>query len=159
MTYLLKFYTSNSIKGLFMIQHSAKDSCKYSEYPMILTKILNCGYLHGSNMALRREIFRQFKFDENLKGYSYMEDFLLSYSIYRKYPNSLYITPYAKCVHKVSREGRTETSLFESPHNRKCRKYVLMKLFGVKGLFIFFWQTAGLLLLSTMRKVRRYIRR
>jgi glycosyltransferase involved in cell wall biosynthesis len=156
-TYLLKFYTSNLFKGLFMIQHSAKDSCKYSEYPMILTKILNCEYLHGSNMALRREIFRQFKFDENLKGYSYMEDFLLSHSIYKKYPNSLYITPYAKCIHKVSREGRTETSLFESPHKRKCRKYVLMKLFGVKGLFIFFWQTAGLLLLSIMRKVRRYI--
>lgn len=66
-------------------------------------------------MAFRREILRQFKFDESLKGYSYMEDLLLSHSIHKKYPNSLYITPYAKCIHKVSREGRTEVSLFESP--------------------------------------------
>jgi len=157
--FLLKHCTSNFIKKVFMIQHFTKDSCKLFEYPIILTKIVDCEYLHGSNMAYKHEIFNHFKFDENLKGYSYMEDLLLSHSVHKKYPNSLYITPYAKCIHKVSKEGRTVTSLFESPYLRKCRKYVLTKLFGIKGLFIFFWQTAGLLLLSTMRKVWHYIRR
>jgi len=124
---LLKFYAFNSIKRVFLIQHYTTDSCKYSEYPIILTKIIDCSYLQGSNMAFRREIFRQFKFDENLKGYSYMEDLLLSHLIHKKYPNCLYITPHAKCIHKVSEEGRTEMSLFESPHKRRCRKYVLTK--------------------------------
>ena len=161
--HLLKYHLMNTFRKTFLLSYlrhfSEKSVGLFEGYPIVIAKIINCAGLSGSNMAFRREIFRQFKFDENLKGYSYMEDLLLSHSIHRKYPNSLYITPYAKCVHKVSREGRTETSLFESLTTVKCRKYVLMKLFGVKGLLIFFWQTAGLLLLSIMRKVRRYIRK
>jgi glycosyltransferase involved in cell wall biosynthesis len=160
--YLRKHHLINNLRKFFSLshlKHSEIEKCKLFEYPARLTNVVSCEALAGSNMAFKREVFNHLKFDENLKSYSYMEDKLFTHSVYKKYPDSLYITPYAKCIHKVSREGRTETSLFESPHKRKCRKYVLMKLFGVKGLLIFFWQTAGLLLLSTMRKVRRYIRR
>ena len=111
-------------------------------------------------MAYKRAIFEKLKlkFDENLKEYSYMEDLLFSYSIHKKYPNSLYITPYAKCIHKVSREGRDKAAFFETPHLRACRKYVLMQLFGVKGLLIFFRQTVGLLLLGIIRRILSFIK-
>jgi len=160
--YLRRHHLINNLRKFFSLSHlnrSGMKKCKLFEYPARLTNVVSCEALAGSNMAFKKEVFTWLKFDENLKGYSYMEDKLFSHSIYKKYPSSLYITPYAKCIHKVSREGRTVTSFFESPHIRKCRKYVLTKLFGVKGLFIFFWQTAGLLLLSITRKVWRYIRR
>jgi|YelNatPaOPRAMG01_1025707.scaffolds.fasta_scaffold42493_3 hypothetical protein len=47
------------LKRVFLIQQYTTDSCKYSAYPIILTKIVDCSYLHGSNMAFRREIFRK----------------------------------------------------------------------------------------------------
>jgi len=149
---LLKHFVLNSIRKLFLVQHFSVDRCNLFEYPLILTRVTNCQYLSGSNMAFRRIIFNEFKFDENLLKYAYLEDLLFTHSIYKKYPNSLYITPYAKYIHKVSEEGRIyRISLLEDPFLRVCRKYVLMKLFGVKGLIIFGWQTLGLLALSISR--------
>jgi len=150
---LMKYFTINNLKKLFLIQHFTTDSCNLFEYPLLLTKIINCESLSGSNMGFKRVIFNEFKYDENLLKYSYMEDMLLTHSIHRKYPNSLYITPNAKCIHKVSEERRIKGSIFEHPHLRVCRKYVLMKLFGIKGLLIFGWQTLGLLTLNISRKI------
>ncbi|MEM0357294.1 MAG: glycosyltransferase family 2 protein [Candidatus Bathyarchaeia archaeon] len=144
---------------LSYIRHSETKKFKLFQYPSNLQKITLCESLSGSNMALKRSVFDEFKFDENLLKYSYMEDKLFTYSVYKKYPNSLYITPYAKCVHKVSEEGRITTSTFEHPHLRACRKYVLKKLFGTKGIIIFGWQTLGLLTLSISRKIWRFIRK
>ncbi|MEM2703870.1 MAG: glycosyltransferase family 2 protein [Candidatus Bathyarchaeia archaeon] len=134
---LLKYFALNNLRKLFLLLHFTSGACGPFEYPAILNKISNCESLSGSNMAFKRAIFDEFKFDENLLKYSYMEDTLFTYSVYKKYPNSLYITPYAKCVHKVSEEGRITTSTFEHPHLRACRKYVLKKLFGTKGIIIF----------------------
>jgi len=142
----LKFVAINSVKKMFRHTHWTINSCKLFEYPMFLTEIVNCEWLSGSNMAFRREIFNEFKFDENLLKYAYMEDLLFTYSLYRKYPQSLYITPHAKIIHKWSEEGRLRGSI-EHPYVRSCRKYVLSKLFGVKGLLIFALQTLGLIVL------------
>ncbi len=100
----LKYVAANNLRKFFILSHFTINTCGFSKYPIILTKILNCKSLSGSNMAFKRAIFDEFKFDENLLKYSYMEDFLFTYSIHKKYPNSLYITPYAKCIHKVSEE-------------------------------------------------------
>lgn len=141
-------------------KHSETKKYKLFEYPVILQKVTLCESLTGSNMAFKRSIFNEFKFDEKLKKYSYMEDKMFCYPIQKRYPDGLYITPYAKCIHKASEEGRMyKTSLLEDPYLRVCRKYVLMKLFGAKGVIIFGWQTLGLLTLSISRKIWRFMRR
>jgi len=127
---------------IFCLKRNVKNSCKYFEYPIILTKIINCATLHGGCMAFKKNVLSEFRFDENLKKYSYMEDNLLSHSILQKYPNSLFITPYAKIIHKVSETGRMEDKAL-SKHQESCRKYVLTKLFGFKGLLIYYWQNIG----------------
>lgn len=145
----IKYYFRHIFNKIFYLQHGSKNSCKYSEYPIVLTKIINCEFLHGSNMAVKKMVFDEFRFDENLTKYSYMEDTLLSNSIFQKYPNSLFITPYAKIIHKVSEGGRMEDKeLIE--HKRRCRKYVLRTLFGFKGLLIYHWQSLGI---SIFRKL------
>jgi len=153
----LKFVAINNIKKMFRLMYLSINSCKLFEYPMFLTDVINCQRLSGSNMAFRREVFDEFKFDENLLKYAYMEDLLFTYSLYRKYPQSLYITPHAKIIHKRSEEGRLRAPI-EHPYLRSCRKYVLSKLFGVKGLLIFALQTLGLIILymlSILRSLKR----
>jgi hypothetical protein len=72
-----------------------------------------------------------------------MEDVLFSHSIFKKYPNGLFITPYAKCIHKSSETGRVERKELERLKDQH-RKYVLVKLFGLKGLFLYCWQSIGI---------------
>lgn len=76
-------YFINTLRRLFLLTHFTKDSCRLFEYPLILTRCVNCEVLGGSNMAVKRDILREFRFDENLKKYSYMEDVLFSYSIHK----------------------------------------------------------------------------
>jgi len=147
------YYFYQIFGKIFYSGRYSKNSCKFFEYPIILTKIINCTWLSGSNMAFKRNILNEFRFDENLTKYSYMEDKLLSYSIFQKYPNSLFITPYAKNIHKFSEAARMEYEELKE-HNLRCRKYVLTKLFGFKGLLIYHWQNIGLLI---GKRVKRYL--
>ena len=75
-------------------------------FPSFVDEIINCEWLSGANNSYRREILEEFKFDENLKKYSWGEDQDTSYRIFKKYPDSLFMTPYAKLIHKQSNEGR-----------------------------------------------------
>jgi GT2 family glycosyltransferase len=130
------------LNKVFFLGQSAKNSCKFFEYPVVLTKIINCERLSGANMTFKREVFDKFKFDENLQKYSYMEDVLFSHSIFKKHPKGLFITPYAKCVHKSSEAGRVESEELKRLSN-EYSKYVLIKLFGSKGALLYFWQNVG----------------
>ena len=127
---------------IFYLNYDTKNSCNFMEYPVILSKIINCEWLSGSNMAYKNNVFNEFRFDENLIKYSLGEDKLLSHSIFQKYPNSLFITPYAKIIHKVSESGRMENEELIK-HSNRCTKYVLKKLFGFKGLLIYHRQRIG----------------
>jgi glycosyltransferase involved in cell wall biosynthesis len=78
-------------------------------YPHPLTGVIECEWLSGTNSSYRRNILRSFKWDENLKRYSLWEDVDISYRIHKCYPGSLYITPYAKIIHKHSLIGRMKS--------------------------------------------------
>ncbi|MEM1581502.1 MAG: glycosyltransferase family A protein [Candidatus Bathyarchaeia archaeon] len=130
-----------------------RNSCKLFEYPANLTEIIECEWMSGSASAFRREIFDEFRFDEGLKGYSFMEDVLFSHSIFRKYPGRLFITPNAKYEHKFSPKNYEEAILLEE-HKKSCRKYVLWRLFGARGILLYYWQNIGILILSLMRKMK-----
>ena len=150
------YYIARIIRKMFLLPHHSKNSCKFLEYPIILTKTINCEALSGANMAFKRSILNEFKFDENLKKYSFMEDLLLSHSVYKKYPNDLYITPHAKCLHKTAKEGKMEGNEWRN-HLRQCRKYVLTKLFGLKGSLIYYWQNVGILIIGSLRKIWSFV--
>ena len=136
-------WLSQTVNRVFFLNRLSKDSCRFLEYPAVLTRIINCESLSGANMTYRREIFSEFKFDESLKKYCYMEDVLFSNSIFKKYPKGLFITPYAKCSHKSSEAGRIESKELERLKNQH-RKYVLMKLFGLRGALLYYWQNLGI---------------
>jgi glycosyltransferase involved in cell wall biosynthesis len=133
---------SQTVNRLFFLNHFVKDKCGFLEYPVILTKTINCEWLSGANMTYKREVFDEFQFDENLGKYSYMEDMLFSYQLFKKYRKSLFITPYAKCIHKGS-EVYTENKELKKLKNQH-KRYVLAKLFGFVGIFLHNWQNLGI---------------
>lgn len=101
---------SNSIKRVLFVFHFTSDACRVRplgiSLPYPLTKIINCGWLNGGTASYKREIFKDFRWDENLKAYSISEDKDLSYRICKRYPNSLFMTPYAKAIHTKSTAAR-----------------------------------------------------
>lgn len=54
----------------------------------------------------KREIFNEFKFEEKFEKWSFGEDRMLSYQIFKKYPGSLYFYPDAKLYHFESSRNR-----------------------------------------------------
>jgi GT2 family glycosyltransferase len=145
------------INKAFLLGQATINTCRLFEYPAVLTKIVNCEALCGCDMALKRSVFQEFKFDESLKEYSNMEDDLLSYSIFKRYPRSLFITPYARCVHKHSSIARAHDKASEKMKDT-YRRYVLVRLFGMKGAFLFFWQMLGKTLTEVLLHVARLVR-
>jgi len=108
---------SNIIGRILLVFHFTRDACKVRpigiSYPFPLTKIISCDWLNAGSVSYRKKVFKEFKWDENLRTYAISEDKDLSYRIYKRYPNSLYMTPYAKIFHA------------ESPSARFPKKYVI----------------------------------
>lgn len=144
-----------TVPKLFFLLHYARNSCKHFEMPVGLTKEIRCEWFDGADMAFKRSVFSEFQFDENLAKYSWMECLLFAGQIDKAYPGRLILTPEAKCYHEVSSEGRMEESEIRM-HILRCRKYVLTKLFGCRGLLLFGWQNLGLLLLKIISRTRRF---
>lgn len=78
---------------------------KRLEYPLT-AKVIRCKWLSGANQSYKKDILEEFRWDENLKKYSWGEDIDLPYRIFKKYPYSLFMIPHAKLIHKTSQEGR-----------------------------------------------------
>ncbi|MEM3566203.1 MAG: glycosyltransferase [Candidatus Bathyarchaeia archaeon] len=100
----------NAITKLFYGVYGLPNKCQVRplgmSYPCRLDKVINCEWLSGTNCSYRRSVLEVFKWDENLKRYSLCEDKDLSYRIHKRFPNSLFLTPYARVIHKASPSGR-----------------------------------------------------
>jgi len=83
-------------------------------YPQPLTKLVECQWCVGANSSYQKDILNDFRFDENLAGYSLCEDLDLSVRLLNRYPHPLFMTPYAKLVHRGSPLGRVSKEKFFS---------------------------------------------
>jgi len=100
----------------------------------------------GCNMSYRREVLENFKFDENLKGYSFMEDVDLSFRVSQRY--TLIQSSDATLVHKfaptshdrlrkrVEMEVVNTSYLFKKNMPKSFKNYVL---FTWSRLGVFLW--------------------
>jgi glycosyltransferase involved in cell wall biosynthesis len=72
-----------------------------------LNKVQSVEWLYGGNMILRRSLFDEgFQFNPNFKKWSFGEDVMLTYKIYKKYPNSLYYLPQLVVKHNHATENK-----------------------------------------------------
>ena len=101
----------NAFNVFFFLPHQEKNMARVlpswnNSYPSQLDSIIHCEWLSGSNHCLKRDIFKEFRYDEKLKRYCFKEDMDLSFRIFKKYPQSLFMTPFARLQHKHSPVGR-----------------------------------------------------
>jgi glycosyltransferase involved in cell wall biosynthesis len=104
---------ANAVNRVLFQTYHEKNRCRVHaagiSFPSPLTKVITSQWLSGTNSSYKKEVLKDFEWDENLKGYSLCEDMDISYRIQKRYPNSLYITPHAWVVHKVSSAARINT--------------------------------------------------
>ncbi|MFH1957602.1 MAG: glycosyltransferase [bacterium] len=103
--------------------------------------------------SYRKEVFNNFQFDENMKGYGLMEDIDFSYRVSRKY--KLIYTPYAKVFHKSSPVSRINSRqfCFMKTYNHY---YFFMKNIEKtsKTWFCFWWSTIGVFIESIVMAIK-----
>lgn len=114
-------------------------------------KITNVECLSGANMTFRKEIFNELKFDEKLRGYSFMEDDDIAYRVSRKYQN-IY-TPFAKLDHNVSTAAR-DKKYARMKMTIENHYYLFKKNFpqGFKHKFAFWWSVVGLFAMTMVNR-------
>lgn len=142
---------SNLILKFFFLTYSEKDHNKLlpsmrNVYAYPLTKIIKCEWLMSGCTCYKRDIFKWFKFDEKLYKYSAGDDADFSYRVSKSYPGSLYQTPFAMLIHKVSYSGRAPKKevifVGQVYHIYLFYKNIDQKL---KNKLIFLWSRIGYL--------------
>ena len=160
---LSKFW--NRIYKILFLSHLEKNKCRVipstnTTYPYLLDKVITCQWLSGSNHSYRRNILQRFKYDGNLKRYSYKEDVDLSYRVSKQYRNSLYITPYAKLVHKASEGGKLPNKmLIYMKHIHSLYFFYKNIDQTIKNKIIFTWCWIGYLIMNTYFSIMSLINR
>ncbi len=105
----IRFFVAQLLGRLFSLGFIEKNRCRVLPSLGVTytseNKIINCQWISGASV-FKKEVFKKFRYDENLKKYSDGEDIDISFRIFRKYPHSLFIAPEAKYFHKVSPVGR-----------------------------------------------------
>ena len=147
------FYIEQQIKRLFLIGYFEKDKIKIkgpfcNTYPISSNKIIHAEWLKGMNMSYKREVFQKVKFDENLLGYTVVEDIGFSYSVNNFFQNSLYTTPFAKIEHRFSQKERYD--FYKMMYiNMVDHFYLFYKMFNKssKEKIKFVWSLFGIFLL------------
>lgn len=94
------FFGLDTFKTGFLVLPSGRNIPFFeSELPV------NAQWLSGVSWYKKR-IFDEFGFEEKFEQWSFGEDRMLSYQIYKKYPDSLYYYPKAQLYHYESNENR-----------------------------------------------------
>lgn len=118
----------------------------FPTYPTLRNNIIPVEVMPTGNMSIKKEVFREFTFDEWFHGYSYQEDDDFSYRVSRKY-KFLY-TPFAALVHKGSATARDNIETLEAM--KVINHYYFFKKNMPKSLknwLAFIWSECGLLFL------------
>jgi len=118
----------------------------FPAYPTSRNDVISVEIMPTGNMSIKKDVFREFTFDEWFHGYSYQEDDDFSYRVSKKY-KFLY-TPFAELVHKSSTASRDNIETVEAMkvvnHYYFFRKNMPKLL---KNWLAFVWSEFGLLFL------------
>ena len=152
---------TNSIDRMFFLQcrHNDCGGVTRSFNPVVpayLNGTIKCQWLNGCNLSCRREVFEHIRFDENLKRYAYGEDLDFSYRLWRIFPGSLYMTPDAHLVHKMSGVSRLppkELSILWLVNH----EYLFRKNFEqtIMNRAIFHWSEFGKILTDCLQGIKK----
>jgi GT2 family glycosyltransferase len=119
-------------------------------YDKHITSTIQAEVLHGCNMAIKKEVFEDVSFNEDLEGGMYGEDDWFSYDVSRKYP--IYYTPFALCYD--NRDYPTGTQSWAT----RCRIVNLVKRWQERDCSLlesiaFWWSMVGFITLKIIESI------
>jgi GT2 family glycosyltransferase len=122
----------------------------FPTYPYGTNKIANVECLPSGLTAFRREVLKEFAWDENIY---YMTDDDFSYRVSRKYKNVY--TPYARLIHNVSPAGR-EKLCMRRKRLIQGHYYLFKKNFPqtTQHRFAFYMSIIGLFVMEILSMMR-----
>ncbi len=114
-----------------------------------LSRLTEVEWLPGFNQAYRKEVFRFETFDENMYGYSYLEDLDFSYRVGKRY--KLVYTPNARIIHNYKDSPQTRLKWYEKQKMYMVNYYYLFKKLLPQRLdyqFCHYWSYLGQIIRS-----------
>lgn len=159
----------NYIRKVFFLSHWEKDSQRILPsggnivVPYPLTKTIEAEVILTALASFRKALDGDVWWDENLKGYSWGEE-SFTIRLNRRYPHSLYVTPFAKAIHDISSVGRPQRKklyyIMTQYELHNFYNYYINPLDGssLRNWTAFFWKIVGqitLLVTSSNRKEDR----
>jgi len=143
---LLRYYYYYSIERIFLLPTIGNGRFRSSGCPTFIRakEIKNVEFLSGGLTAYRKEVFKDFKFDEDfLDAHLYTDDEDFSYRVSQKYQNVY--TPHAKLIHNPSSTGK-DNYYTAVKMTIEARYYLLKKNFPqtIKHTCAFWWSVLGL---------------
>jgi len=145
----LLLFAYSRFASLFFLSKVRKDGKfqpnGFPTYPYGSDAVTTVECVPGGLTGYRREVFREFSFDENLTGYGYMEDDDFSYRVSRKYKNVY--TPHARVIHNESpaaRDRRYESRKMMIQNYSYLFKKNIPQDFSHRA--VFWWSVLGLFL-------------
>ena len=146
-----KFYrfAFQTLATIFFLPKYGDGRFRLSGFPTtiktgLVNDITNVEYLCGCSIAFRREVIKEFRFDENLNihGCCFGDDDDVAYRVSRKYQN-IY-TPFAKLIHNsspVRANKYAKNRLMIMNHHYLFKKNLPQDF---KHKFAFWWSVVGL---------------
>ena len=100
---------------------------RWSKFPNVppLKEPFTIMSMYGSNMSFRLKVFKEFMFNEKLKGY-YADDDEFSARVGRKY--KLYLVPYVRCIHKHTTTGGARQDPFIDFSTLMFNRYFIYRI-------------------------------
>ena len=148
--YIVKSRISSFVRRIFMLSRGdGNGMMQASGFPAYQhmsnkTKIVETEIL-GGFCGYRKQVFQDFRFDENLNGYALMEDGDFSYRVSKK--NKLLYNPYVRVYHNMSQTERINYKklFFMTIYNHY---YLTKKNIGIsrKNILPILWAYTGVFL-------------
>lgn len=139
LTYLYQIYAR-----IFRILHYGKGRyflSGFSEnYDPKINRVIKGEMLYGCNMAFRKVVFNEFKFDETIEAGMYGEDDFFAYPLSRKY--LIYYTPFAICYDNRSYPKGKQTNKIRCTFRNLVRRH-RKRNFSIITEIAFWWSMLG----------------
>lgn len=153
-------FGDQALTTIFFLLKYGDGKFRLSGFPTIIktgsvNEITNVEYLCGCSIAFRREVIKEFRFDENLNihGCCFADDDDVAYRVSRKYQN-IY-TPFAKLIHNsspVRANKYAKNRLMIMNHYYLFKKNLPQDF---KHKFAFWWSVVGLFARETLMGVMK----
>lgn len=142
----------NLFRRFFLLQHDYGNGkfqkSGFPRHPYGTNEFKEVEVIGGCIMSYRKEVFKEFNFDENLTSYSYMEDVDFSRRVSYKY--KLFFNPEAKVEHRHAEGGRVNKRDRKKMYMVNHRYLFLKNFYSRNKLFIIphWWSILGLIINS-----------